>query len=352
MEELLKVPREAGTPEADEARERIAGFLRSAGYDVEVQRFRFSGGALLAFPLLGAGLGWLCLIEIPLLLLQTPPPWAALAAWLTGLAALGVLTAGLAFGWSRLGDDREDATLIARRPGATVRRWIVAHHDTKAQRHSMAGRLIAVWAIAVVIPGITGLTIWRLWGALPPLAVAAGTGAALAAGILAGRGRLSGKSPGARDNGTGLLAALRIAARTQSPETGILITGAEEFGLIGARILARTSPGLIRNTEVINLDTIDSTGPIRLVAHDRAGRELARQLIPTLKRLDLPVKLHHLPVGIFVDSLPLARAGARAVTVARLDWSTLRLIHTPRDTLEGLDLDAAERVADWLGVRC
>ncbi|MGH7657794.1 MAG: hypothetical protein ACREL6_06125, partial [Gemmatimonadales bacterium] len=204
VEELLQGPREAGTPEADAARERIADFLRTTGYDVEVQRFRFSGGALLAFPLFGAGLGWLCLVEIPLLLLPRVPPWAALAAWLTGLAALALLTAGLALGWSRFGDDREDATLIATRPGATVRRWIVAHYDTKAQLHSMSGRLVAVWAVGLVVPGITGLAVWRLWETLPPLAVAAGAGAALAAGILAGRGRLRGKTPGARDNGTGL----------------------------------------------------------------------------------------------------------------------------------------------------
>jgi hypothetical protein len=54
-----------------------------------------------------------------------------------------------------------------------------------------------------------------------------------------------------------------------------------------------------------------------------------------------------------VDSWPLARAGASAVTVARLDWRTLRLIHTPRDTMDGLSLETARAVgaavARWAG---
>jgi hypothetical protein len=45
-----------------------------------------------------------------------------------------------------------------------------------------------------------------------------------------------------------------------------------------------------------------------------------------------------------VDSLPLARAGARAVTLGRLTWRTARLIHTPADRSEGLSLDLAEAV--------
>jgi hypothetical protein len=49
-------------------------------------------------------------------------------------------------------------------------------------------------------------------------------------------------------------------------------------------------------------------------------------------------------VGILVDSLPLAQAGARAVTVGRLTRRTLRLIHTPADRPEGLSLELAEAV--------
>jgi hypothetical protein len=56
------------------------------------------------------------------------------------------------------------------------------------------------------------------------------------------------------------------------------------------------------------------------------------------------VHRRRLPAGILVDSLPLARAGARAITIGRLTWRTLRLIHTPADRPDGLSLELAEAV--------
>ena len=115
---------------------------------METQRFSFSPSGLLGFPLFGAGLGWLTLLEIPLLVLPGVPGWSALLVWGAGLLSLSVLAAGLALGWGTLGSDkREDANLIATR-GGKVSHWIVAHYDTKAQGHSMAGRLVAVWTVA------------------------------------------------------------------------------------------------------------------------------------------------------------------------------------------------------------
>ncbi len=81
---------------------------------------------------------------------------------------------------------------------------------------------------------------------------------ALAGGFLAGRGRLKGRSHGARDNGTGVVAALAAAAAADE-RPGILITGAEEFGLVGARVFARHL-GDGRDTEFVNVDTVDQEG--------------------------------------------------------------------------------------------
>jgi hypothetical protein len=51
-----------------------------------------------------------------------------------------------------------------------------------------------------------------------------------------------------------------------------------------------------------------------------------------------------LPLGIFVDSAPLAKTRAPSVTIGRLTWNTLRRIHTIADTPVGLSFDTAERV--------
>jgi hypothetical protein len=263
--------------------------------------------------------------------------------WIAGLLGLLAVVTGVGLGWAPLGEPlREDANLIATR-GSTPRRWIVAHLDTKAQGHSMAGRLVAVWTTGLAIAVLTALSLARLSGPLPPGWLIVGTGLALCSGYLAGRGRLSGRSLGARDNGTGLIAALVAAETSADPQTGILITSAEEFGLIGARVFARHNSG-VSEAEFVNLDTLDEEGKLYLVSHDARGNQLARTLAARLAPLGLPVQFRRLPLGIFVDSAPLARTGARSITIGRLTWGTLRRIHTAADTPDDLSFETAERV--------
>lgn len=314
------------------------------------QRFTFLPTALNALPLVGAGLGWLTLLELPLLLWPGAPRFAAIGIWLAGAAALAVLAWGIGTGVEVPGAERrEDANLIATRGSGPIRRWIVAHVDTKSQGHSMAGRLVAVWLLLASCAGLTLLAILRATQAhpLPAVPVAAAAGAAVAAGALAGRGRLRGTSSGARDNGTGLLAALTTASISFDPGVGFLFTGAEEFGLVGARA-ARNAGIPLDGVEVINLDTLDQQGALYLVYHDGRGAGLARSLRPGLEGLVPRLVTRRLPLGILTDSLPLAGAGAAAVTVSRLDWGTLKRMHTPRDLPDDLDLTTAESVGRLL----
>jgi hypothetical protein len=342
FEALIAEPREAGTPGAARARTLLAEHLRGLGYAVREQPFSFQPAALLALPLLGAGLGWLTLLQVPLLLLGRLPGALAPLTWFGGCAALGLLAWGIGTGIEVPGAERrEDANLIATRGAAAVRCWIVAHVDTKAQGHSMAGRLVAVWLVLGALLTLSVLVVWRAarGDALPVWAVAAGAGLSLAAGALAGRGRLRGASPGARDNGTGLLAALVAAGAAQGEGLGFVFTGAEEFGLVGARaFIGAEAAGAV---EVLNLDTLTDQGRLYLVAHDDRGVELARRLLPTLLRVAPEVRIRRLPIGILTDSLPFSRAGCPAVTLSRLTWADLRRLHTARDTGEELGISTA-----------
>ena len=325
----------------------MTGHLTALGYKVQVQKFSFTPASLRAFPIFGAGLGGLALVLLPFLASTHLPAWAPLALWLPGLLALTIVAGGVGLGWVPLGEPtREDANLIATR-GAPPRRWIVAHLDSKAQGQSMAGRLVAVWVVGVAIAVLTLLTLLRLSRPLPPAWLAIGAALALVAGFLAGRGRLKGRSLGARDNGTGIVAALAAAEASSDPQLGILITGAEEFGLVGARVFARLA-GDLQETEFVNVDTVDQEGALYLVSHNAAGERLARRVEPLLSGLALPLKRRRLPLGIFVDSAPLARAHAPAITIGRLTWRTLRRIHTPSDTPGDLSLDTAERIGKAL----
>jgi Peptidase family M28 len=348
---VLAAPREAGTPAAAAARDLVAAHLEALGYQVERQRFRFVPSAPLGLPVFGAGLGLLGLLLLPALTGSVLPGWTALLLLVGGLAAVTMLATGVGLGWIPIGGAaREDANLIAIRGSGPVRRWIVAHLDTKAQAQSMAGRLVAVWLLILAIGVLGGLAMARLWGPLPLPLPAVGTGLSVLAGALAGGGRLRGGSPGARDNGSGVVGALAAAEAMERSDTGILITGAEEFGLVGSRIFAAERAGMIAGSVVVNLDTIDQEGQLALVSHDARGMELARQVAPNLGAVGLPVRIRRLPLGILTDSVPFARRGIPAVTIGRLTWRTLRLIHTPADTADGLSLDTAIRIGRALAV--
>ena len=345
MTDVLALAREAGTPGAASARDLVAAHLEALGYRVERQRFAFVPSSLNGFPVFGAGLGGLALLLLPLLTAEGAPGWAALVVLAAGLLLLTVLAVGIGLGWLPLGGGlREDANLIATRGDLPIRRWIVAHLDTKAQVQSMAGRLVAVWVIGLAIAAMLALSLVRLRGVVS--VPTAGTGAAIAvlAGALAGRGRLRGTTPGARDNGSGVAGVLAAAEALTDPATGILITGAEEFGLVGARVFAVQRADRLREAVVLNLDTIDQEGELALVSHDGRGAALARSEAPRLAAAGLPPRLRRLPIGILTDSLPFARAGVPALTIGRLTWRTLRTIHTPRDTAGGLSLETAVRV--------
>ena len=344
MREVLALQREAGSAGAAAARELVAGHLQHLGYRVERQRFGFVPSSLNGFPVFGAGLGGLGLLELPLLTGDGLPGWAALPLLLGGLPRLLLVAVGIGLGWLPLGDVREDENLVATRGEVPIRRWIVAHLDTKAQAQSMAGRLVALWVIGLAAAAQLALAFARLGGPVPLPVAGAAAGIAVLAGALAGRGRLRGGSQGARDNGTGVAGALAAAEASVDPEIGILITGAEEFGLVGARTFIRLAPPGLSESAVVNLDTIDQEGELALVSHDARGSQLASRERPRVGTAGCGARLRRLPVGILTDSVPFARAGIAAITIGRLTWRTLRTIHTPRDTPDGLSLDTAMRV--------
>lgn len=346
---LLDAPREAGTPAAAHARRLVSDHLTGLGYQVEEQPFTFYPSSLNAMPMFGAGLGWLTLLQIPLCTVAGAPPWAALAAWLFGLLALAGLVRGTALGGSSLGGGvREDANLVATRGAAPVRRWFVAHLDTKAQGHSLAGRAVAAVVVLLAILALSTLAILRLRGPVDSDEMAGVAILALVACGLAARGALRGASQGARDNGSGLLAALLAAEAASGDGVGVLITGAEEFGLVGARVFAREHGPQLVGVEVVNFDILDDRGALYVVSHDASGDRLADREAERLEATGLVVRRRSQPLWAFADSQPLARAGAAAVTVARLDWATLRLVHTPRDTPAGMAFQTAESVGRLL----
>ncbi len=266
------------------------------------------------------------------------PRAGQLALWTAGLTATATLAAVVA-AWVRRPPPPEGRNLIATRSAAPPRVWLVAHYDSKGQGLSMLGRLVAV---ALAGLGATGLAVA---GMAVLLGVDVARGWWLAAAVSAGVGGygllaagLRNDSPGAVDNGTGVVAALAVADALPAPfPLGVILTDAEELGLLGATALARERAALFREAAVVNLDGIDDRG--RTIAFVHRPGPLVTAVAAALGAR----RARWLPV--LVDGVPLGRVSREAVTLLRGDVATMAVVHQPADTVTRIALTGVQAVA-------
>lgn len=218
--------------------------------------------------------------------------------------------------------------LIARR--ATVRPsvWLVAHYDSKGQPISMLKRLIA---FGMVVGGLVFLPVDFI-----PSLIALGLGLAVLS-----QNRVTDNSPGAVDNASALITILMTIDQLPRDATvGVVFPDAEEYGLVGARALARDRAELFRDAAILNLDGMDDVGPATVLAHrpGPVGTAVARALDANRWRW-LPV---------VVDGIALRRAGRECATILKGGLATMMIVHTPQDTVDRVRLDGAASVAAGL----
>ncbi|NIM50021.1 MAG: M28 family peptidase [Gemmatimonadales bacterium] len=341
----IAVPRLPGSPALPAVEEAIAERLRAFGYGVRRDEFRASPRRLSAATVAGAGLGWVTLIIVPLLLLPVPG-WPVTLIGVGALGLVAVLAVGIAEGRLPVSSlEVPTANLRATRGEPAL--WLVAHVDSKAQGLSLLARAIAAVSAGAGVLGLLSLLVARLVTPLPWWAVVPVAAVALIGGAAFSRGTPRNDSPGAVDNATGVIAVLVAAERLRErTDVGVLLTGAEEFAMEGARAWVQAGPasGLF-----INFDGVDSRGRYRVVPHPprREGSgaalsaDLSGVLATVLSERGHPVKEGRLPFGVYVDGAVLAGAGMPGVTLCRGDWRTLRVVHTSQDTVGRVDVQAA-----------
>lgn len=229
--------------------------------------------------------------------------------------------------------------LIAVRPRTRVATWLVAHYDAKGQLLSMAARLEAAALLAVGVVELLALAVRVVLGGVHPGVLDAGLVAAGAAGAaLLALNRVTDRSGGAVDNAAGVVTAFAtVDALPPDAPVGVILPDAEEYGLLGARALVRERAHLLADTTVVNFDGIDDRGMTIALVH-RAGVTVDR-----LARTLQAKRACWLPV--LVDGLALAATARECVTIMRGNWTTARVVHTPRDVAARLTLDGARRVA-------
>ncbi len=168
-----------------------------------------------------------------------------------------------------------------------------------------------------------------------------------------------GYSNGASDNATGVAAAVSTARQLwaknlENIEVELVLTGAEEVGMLGARdYLKKHYQEFTSETFLLNFDTlghgelkiITQTGSWSNIIYDNMLTKTAREICqqdPTLKNIS--VGAWH--TGDF-DSVWFQRAGIPSLTLAALDkQGKMPHIHRPTDTFEKVDFRPMEKSID------
>jgi hypothetical protein len=329
----LAAPRLVGCAHHTRVRELLRRELSRRGFRVLEHAFTLVTPGRLAGPMYAGGaLIW---ATVGVVLVGSATRLAAAGA---GLAALLVVALVLQARGKRA--VVAGLNLIGVRPQSRVTVWLAAHYDSKGQPISMLERLGAVAVAVVGAVGLATIGAARLRGVAwspawdLPFAVLA-----LVGGALLLQNRATNTSPGAVDNATALVAVLAILdLLPPDAPIGVVFPDAEEYGLLGARALARERANLFQGTAVLNLDGIDDRGAVRCVAH-RAG--------PTIDAVAAALgarRARLLPV--VVDGLALAPVARECATFMRGGWRTAALVHTPRDTAARLTLAGVGEVAE------
>lgn len=338
------MPRLAGSAAVAGVETAITEQLSTLGFVVHAESFITSDRRLRAPAVAGAAVGWLVLLLVPLLVLPVGPGWIVLVIGAAGASLAGLLAIGIAEGTVPVGSNEVEArNLVATRGQPTL--WLIAHSDSKAQRYSLLTRVIVSGLGGVGGVALFALLVWRLFGPVPWGAVAPAAACVLlasAAFAMTAATPALDESPGAVDNASGVIAALAAAeALGERSDVGVLITGAEELGMEGARAWCQ---GKSHRARFVNFDGIDAAGTALIALHRGAARSFGATLADALRRDGVPARVGRVPFGVLVDGVALARAGHEGVTVMRGTWRTLAEVHTPRDTTERTNVDAAVAV--------
>jgi len=337
---LAREPRPAGSAAAAGARAYCANVLRAAGFDISEQEFeysRFPGAWSMPIAGVGASLGAI------LLYLGRQVPWLAVAggllvvlvvagvAWLGGRGVLGFPVAR-----------RRGVNLQAVRGGGDPPVWLVAHIDSKWQPVSMVARVAGVIGTAAGLIVLAALALARSSAADTVAAATLMLTWVFAAPLVLSIAEA--RNTGALDNASGVCAVLEaVESLPATARVGVLITDAEEMALAGALAWARGRAPSV----ALNCDSVDDHGTLTVMYSRSRPAALVSQLEGAARIHGERLRVLRLIPGVLTDSVALANAGWKAVTLSHGDLRTLQRIHTAGDTLatlRGTGIASAARI--------
>ena len=362
----LAIPRLVGSAGETETQAYIVQQFTELGLDVSWEPFVFTKFPAEVLPRILSALFVLIVLSVPWFGERFPTPVCVACVLSLTVAMFFTQWQKRLEGLYNVGKKHRTENIIAKnnanRDDNTPAFLFVAHYDSKSQVLPIAVRMMA-YGIAIV--GLMALTLVMLvrvidliW--LPNYIVWGIVGITIFCLLLLQINLTENHSPGAFDNASGVGVMLEVArvvmGRGEKKSITFLATGAEEYGMCGALryIQAHADEYDRENTYVINLDGLGVGNGVNLITRygippTRTTRTLGNLFRTSSEALGIPVSERYLPIGVGLDSIPIASRGFETVTLtARGVGSVALKIHSKQDQSELLNADSLQQVGELI----
>ena len=362
----LAIPRLVGSTGETETQDYIVQQFTELGLDVSWEPFTFTKFPAEVLPRLLSALFVLIVLSVPWFGERFPIP--VCFACILSLTIAMFLTQwqkrleGLYDVGRRHRTENIVATNNANRDNNTPVFLFIAHYDSKSQVLPIAVRIVA-YGIAIV--GLIALTIVMLVKVIaliwfPNYIVWGIAGVTSFCLLLLQINLTENRSPGGFDNASGVGVMLEVArvmmARDEKKNVTFLATGAEEYGMCGALryIQAHADEYDRENTYVINLDGLGVGNGVNLVTRygippTRTTRTLRNLFRTSSEALGIRISERYLPIGVGLDSIPIASRGFETVTLTASGVGSVALkIHSKQDQSELLNAESLQQVGELI----
>ena len=362
----LAIPRLVGSAGETEVQDYIVEQFTKLGLDVSWEPFVFTKFPAEVLPRILFALFVLIVLSVPWFGERFPTPVCVACVLSLTVAMFFTQWQKRLEGLYDVGRKHRTENIIAKnnanRDDNTPTFLFVAHYDSKSQVLPIVVRMVA-YGIAIV--GLIALTIVMLvkvialiW--LPNYIVWSITGITIFCLLLLQINLTENHSPGAFDNASGVGVMLEVArvvmGRGEKKSITFLATGAEEYGMCGALryIQAHADEYDRENTYVINLDGLGVGNGVNLITRygippTRTTRTLGNLFRTSSEALGIRVSERYLPIGVGLDSIPIASRGFETVTLtARSVGSVALKIHSKQDRIELLNAESLQEVGELI----
>ena len=371
----LAFPRLVGSAGEAEAQDYIVQQFKALGLDVSWEPFFFTKFPAEVLPRILSALFVPVVLSVPWLGERFPIPVCLACLLSLSIAMLFTQWHKRFEGMYDVGRRHRTENIIAtnhRKRGSNAPAFLfVAHYDSKSQILPIAVRVVSygiaifgLIVLTIVMVINVAILIWfpdyitLVW--LPDFIVWGVTVTTTLCMLLLQINFTQNRSPGGFDNASGVGVMLEVArvvmASGEEKSVTFLAAGAEEYGMCGALryIQAHTHEYDRENTYVINLDGLGVGNGVSIVTRYgippvHTTNALAGLFQTSGESLGIQVSERYLPIGVGLDSIPIASRGFETVTLTAGDVGKVALkIHSTQDKCDLLDIKSLQQVGELI----